>query len=82
MNPPPTAAPTAMRASHLGSGARGMVKGVEGGECVIERLASLGLIPGATFRVIRTGSPMAMAVGETRLALGRDWADALLVVGQ
>ena len=80
MNPPPVAAPIALRASHLGAGTRGMVTAVEGVDGVVERLASLGLVPGTTFRVMRAGSPMAVAVGETRLALGPGWADALVVV--
>ena len=48
----------------------------------LERFASLGLVPGTRFRVMRGGSPMAVAVGEMRLALGPDWADALVVVSQ
>ena len=58
-----------------------MVTAIEGDDCVVERLASLGLVPGTTFKVMRGGSPMAVAVGETRLALGPGWADALVVVG-
>ena len=77
---PPFAAVHPIRASRLGSGARGLVASVEGGECVVERLASLGLVPGTRVHVVRGGSPMAVAVGETRLALGHDWANALLVV--
>ena len=80
MNPPPVAAPSALRATHLNPGQRGMVTAVEGGDCVVERLASLGLVPGTTFKVVRGGTPMAVAVGETRLALGPGWADALVVV--
>ncbi len=80
MNPP--IATSALRASHLAAGARGMVTAIVGGEGVIERLASLGMVPGTRFRVMRGGSPMAVAVGETRLALGPDWADALVVVSQ
>jgi Fe2+ transport system protein FeoA len=47
---------------------------------VVERLASLGLVPGTRLRVVKGGSPMAVAVGETRLALGQEWADALVVM--
>ena len=55
MNPPIAAAPAALRASHLGAGTRAMVTAIEGGECVVERLASLGLVPGTRFRVVRGG---------------------------
>ena len=82
MNPPLVAEAAAVRASQLGLGARALVTAVEGGEGVVERLASVGLVPGTRFRVVRGGSPMAVAVGETRLALGRDWAHALVVVTQ
>lgn len=82
MNPPTAAAPVALRASHLRVGSRAMITAVEGGEDVIERFASLGLVPGTRFKVVRGGSPMAVAVGETRLALGPDWAEALVVVSQ
>lgn len=82
MNPPPIAIPAAVRASHLGAGSRALVTAIDGTEGVVERFASLGVVPGTRFRVVRGGSPMAVAVGETRLALGRDWADALVVVSQ
>ena len=82
MNPPIAGVPTSLRASHLGAGSRAMVTAIEGGEGVIERFASLGLVPGTRFKVMRGGSPMAVAVGETRLALGPDWANALVVISQ
>ena len=82
MNPPPAAAPVSLRASHLGAGSRAMITAIEGGACVVERFASLGLVPGTRFKVVRGGSPMAVAVGETRLAFGPDWAEALVVVSQ
>jgi Fe2+ transport system protein FeoA len=59
-----------------------MITAIEGGACVVERFASLGLVPGTRFKVMRGGSPMAVAVGETRLAFGPDWAEALVVVSQ
>ena len=82
MNPPISATPAALRASHLGAGSRAMVTAIDGAHGVIERFASLGLVPGTRFKVMRGGSPMAVAVGETRLALGPDWADALVVISQ
>jgi Fe2+ transport system protein FeoA len=82
MNPPIATGSPALRASHLGAGSRAMVTAIEGGEGVVERFASLGLMPGTRFKVMRGGSPMAVAVGETRLALGPDWANALVVVSQ
>lgn len=43
------------------------------------RLQELGLVSGARVRVIRPGSPLLLAIGDTRLALRADEADAILV---
>ncbi len=80
MTPATSSRFTARRASDLDSGAQGLVASVEGPADTVERLAALGLVPGCAFRVLRSGSPMTVAVGETRFALGRGWADALVVV--
>ena len=79
MTPPPPSAAGPLRASGLPRGARGLVTGVDGADETRERLAALGLVPGASLQVLRAGSPMAVAVGEARFALGRSWAEALLV---
>ena len=71
---------TARRASDLGSGERGVVAAVEGPVETVERLAAMGVVPGCVLRVLRGGSPMTVAVGDARFALGRAWSDALLVV--
>jgi Fe2+ transport system protein FeoA len=78
VTPPRTSSLT--RASSLANGACGLVASVEGPVGTVERLAALGLVPGVALRVIQSGSPMTVAVGETRLALGAAWADALVVV--
>jgi Fe2+ transport system protein FeoA len=67
-------------AAHLPRGARGLVAAVEGSEETIARLASVGIVPGAALRIVRTGSPMAVAVGDARLGLGRPWAEALQIL--
>jgi Fe2+ transport system protein FeoA len=82
MNPPPASALTLCRATHLPRGARGLVAAVEGGSERVERLAAMGVVPGTAFRVVRAGTPMAMAFGEARLAFGREWSDALVVARQ
>lgn len=76
MTPPPA---FATRVSHLARGASGLVTCVDAPEDTVARLAALGLVPGTALRVIQCGSSVAVAVGETRLALGREWADALVV---
>jgi Fe2+ transport system protein FeoA len=77
---PPCFVPTALRATHLRRGTRGVVAAIDAPAETAERLASLGLAPGAALRVIRCGSPMTLAVGEARFAIGATWAEALLVV--
>ncbi len=79
MNPPRSNVVSPLRAASLPRGARGLVTAVDGSVETVERLAALGLVPGAAFRVLRGGSPLALAVGEARFALGREWAEALVV---
>ena len=43
------------------------------------RLQELGLTPGARVRVLASGSPCILQVGETRLCLRGDEAEAILV---
>jgi Fe2+ transport system protein FeoA len=78
MTPPRRTA--ARRATDLASGESGVVAAVEGPVETVERLAAMGLVPGCALRVVRGGSPMTVAVGDARLALGRGWSDALLVI--
>ena len=80
MNPPIPSTVRMRRASHLPCGARGLVAAVEGSEEIVARLASVGIVPGTTLRILRQGSPMAVAVGDARLGLGRAWGDALHIV--
>jgi Fe2+ transport system protein FeoA len=64
----------------MGAGASCLVCSVQGSPEVVERLAALGLVPGSPFRVLSAGSPMTVAVGESRFALGASWASALRVI--
>lgn len=54
---------------------------IDGGRHLRARLASMGLNPGALVRVVSNGmhGPFIVAVGETRLALGRGMAHKVLV---
>ena len=81
MNPPAAVSTQRMHpAAGLPRGARGVVSAIDGSEEIVARLASLGIVPGTSLRVVRGGSPMAIAVGDARLGLGRTWADAVRVV--
>ncbi|MFV1959942.1 MAG: ferrous iron transport protein A [Planctomycetota bacterium] len=80
MNPPPPMGSLDLCAADLPRGAEAIVTAVEGADGTAERLAALGFAPGTAFRVVRAGEPLALAVGESRVALGRAWAQALRVV--
>ena len=67
-------------ASDLRAGEEAVVASVGGTAAQSERLAALGLVPGTHLRVLRGGATLTLAVGETRLALGRAWARVLAVV--
>lgn len=49
------------------------------------RLAGMGLLPGSHFSVLRKGNspsrPILLAVGETRIAIGSEIAERILVEG-
>lgn len=57
------------------------VAGVEAGRRLQARLSSMGLLPGTVLRVVTNDfpGPFIVAVGETRLALGRGMAQRILV---
>lgn len=77
-NPPSTGAP--LTADALPRDARACVVALSGDPAQRERLTAMGLGVGAVFEVLRAGSGLAVRVGESRLALGREWAAALHVV--
>jgi ferrous iron transport protein A len=45
----------------------------------VKRMAELGLSIGSRLRVVRSGSPCLLQVGNTRLSLRGDWAMQILV---
>jgi ferrous iron transport protein A len=57
------------------------IAGVEGGRHLRARLAAMGLNPGALVRVVANSlhGPFIVALGDTRLALGRGMAHKILV---
>lgn len=80
MTPPRAASAPFLTVGDLAEGQEAFVAGVCASACDTERLAALGLVPGAHVRLLRRGSTLALAVGEARLALGPSWASALHVV--
>ncbi len=55
--------------------------GINGGDRLVHRLAEMGLIPGARFKIISKGQPgpFIILVKETRLVLGRGMIHAVTV---
>jgi len=52
---------------------------VVGGRRLVYRLAALGIVPGASITVDRTSGPALIAVGHSRVAIGRQAARAIEV---
>ena len=77
--PSPATPGPGLRVADLAVGEQAIVTGVKAPCRDVERLAALGLVPGAVVRMLRQGATLAIAVGATRLALGRSWARALAV---
>ena len=61
-------------------GEEGVVESVSGGERLTSRLASMGLLPGITVKVLRNkGGSVILLASETRMALGRGEASNIAV---
>ncbi len=70
----------AMPLPMLPEGAQAQIVEVRAGRRLKERLAGLGLHAGAQVRILRdSGGPLLLAIGDTRLALGRGMAHKILV---
>jgi len=65
----------------LSPGETGRVEGVAGGWGAATRLAALGVLPGRKVTVVANdaGGPLVVAVGPTRVAVGRGLATKILV---
>lgn len=73
-----TSGPTPL--ASLGHGVRGEVVDIESATpALIGRLAARGLVPGASFEVLRGGDPLLVMVEDSRWALTREDATHILV---
>lgn len=55
---------------------------LDGGDCFMQRVASMGLRSGSRVRVLQggvSGGPVLLAAGETRLAIGHGMAEKITV---
>jgi len=67
---------------HLRENKTGTIHAITGGKALTSRLAGLGLVPNAKFRVLRSrGGPIIVEVADTRVALGEGEASKILVYG-
>lgn len=55
------------------------VVGVRGAQRLVHRLASLGVVPGSELRVLQRRGVVVIAIGDGRIALGRDAASCVTV---
>ena len=65
----------------LAPGEEGVIKEIAGGTGINERLRGMGMTKGKSLRMIQNNAcgPVIVALGETRLALGRGMALKVLV---
>lgn len=70
-----------IRLSDLPAGQAGLVADLAGGHAASGRLAAMGVVPGQTVRVLRNdgAGPLLLAVGGSRLAIGRGLAGKVLL---
>jgi Fe2+ transport system protein FeoA len=68
-----------LRLAKCSPGARVVVSGVEGSAARIDRLASVGILPGVELRVQQTRPVVVVESDETVLALERELADDVMV---
>ena len=64
---------------YLRAGEWAEVADVSGEPGWVSRLAELGVRIGSRLRVLQSGSPCLLQVGESRLSLRNDWATQVLV---
>ncbi len=71
----------AMPLAVTNAGEEVVLAGINGGDRLVHRLAEMGLIPGARFKVISKGQPgpFIILVKDTRLVLGRGMIHAVTV---
>jgi ferrous iron transport protein A len=73
---------TLVPVNKLSAGQSGIVRGVEGGRGLVQRLAAVGLFAGREVHVIRNSGPLIVRIRHDRLILGRGMAHRILVEPQ
>ena len=58
-------------------GSTGVITKVDGRSQIIARLLEMGMLPGEQVRIVRSGNPIILDVGETRLCVRPDQIDGI-----
>jgi ferrous iron transport protein A len=70
-----------MALSFVKEGQEVKVVDIQGGRGVIQRLAEMGIVPGVKIKVIaNSGGPLLIALGSSRIALGRGLASKIICI--
>jgi ferrous iron transport protein A len=56
-----------------------VVKELQGGRGFVERLASMGILPGTEIKIIKSGGPVILNVRNHRVVVGHGMAERILV---
>ncbi len=67
-----------LKTCHLGLS--GIISRVEGNCPTTIRLLEMGLVPGQCVRILQTGSPTLLQIGETRLCVRSDALDNVSII--
>lgn len=63
---------TEQRLCECSEGITGVITRVDGQSQIISRLLEMGMLPGEQVRIVRSGNPIILDVGETRLCVRPD----------
>ena len=75
----PQSAPSHFDLSQLPTHCDAIIDSIIASPRLASRLRELGFLPGASLRVLRSGSALIVKIGETRLALRRSDATSILL---
>ncbi len=70
---------TEQRLCECSDGITGVITRVDGKSQIISRLLEMGMLPGEPVRIVRSGNPIILDVGETRLCVRPDQCGGILV---
>ncbi len=67
--------------THMNEGEEGVVVDIHGGIGARQKLIGMGITPGTRIRVLKSSppGPIIIAVGSSRIAIGRGIADKIIV---